>query len=341
MQNIAIVGFKFMGTTHAQVLQSLDHANLAAIVDRNPSQAAEYQKSLGLKLPVYPSLKSLLSEVEVDAIDICVPTDAHLGVALEAISAGKHLFCEKPLTLNMEDAQTLCEAVQHGGVMAQVGHCIRFWPEYQALAGLVQSRIEGKLLSLDMKRRSARPPNNGRNWLNHEECSGGAALDLHIHDTDFISSLFGTPQAVTSIGTKDETGWSQIHTLYHYEDVAAAAEGGWNSPSTWEFQMAFRAVFERATVDYDSRSRPTLSITREGEETQPLPFGATPLDQSASGLGNITDLGGYRNELGYFIDCLERGESPLIATPEQAMESLRIVLAEIQSAELGRTIRLS
>jgi predicted dehydrogenase len=340
MQRIAIVGFKFMGSTHAQIYHKHPTAELSAIVDRNPDRATCNLEKLGLRVPVYPSLEALLNVEEIDVVDICAPTDVHLEFCLQAIAARKHLFCEKPIALNLIDAEKICQAVADGGIFAQVGHCIRFWPEYQALTKLIQSGSAGKLLGLGLQRRSARPPFGNKNWLNDPTRSGGAALDLHIHDTDYIFSLFGMPPAVTSVGLKDERGWSAIQTIYHYDHMAIAAEGSWTSPENWNFQMAFHAEFERATVEFDSRREPTLTITREGEITKSLSFDVPTLECSHSGLGNISALGGYQNELAYFIDCLEKGKRPQIATPEQARDTLRIVLSEIESAEMGCTVSL-
>jgi predicted dehydrogenase len=177
------------------------------------------------------------------------------------------------------------------------------------------------------------------NWVNDESISGGAAFDLHVHDTDFVHHLLGKPKAVTAVGTKDSTGWSQIFTTYHFDDVAVTAEGGWNYPAKWGFQMSFEAVFENAAVEFDSRKNPTLTIVEKSRERRALAFKAPRVKGSASG-GNVSALGGYYNELRYFIDCLEAGRDPEIATPTQGVESVRTVRAEIKSATLGRTVRL-
>ena len=337
---VAIVGFSFMGTTHAQAYQALADADLVAVVARDKVRAADNLGRLNLKNPVYSSLSELLASEDVDAIDICTPTDLHADFALEAIAAGKHVFCEKPLALDPQDAERICVAVEERGVFAQVGHCIRFWPEYQALTKLVRSGSAGRILSLSLERRGARPSLGVANWLNDPTRSGGAAMDLHIHDTDLVLDLFGRPQAVTSTGTQDAFGWSQIHTIYHYADVAVAADGGWNSPENWGFKMAFQAVFERAVLEYDCRRTPTLCITNEKGNAMPHPFETPFRAESVSGLGNLSSLGGYYNELAYFINCIANNCRPEIATPAQARDAVKLVWSEIASAAERRTISL-
>ncbi|MFA6286181.1 MAG: hypothetical protein WC661_02260 [Opitutaceae bacterium] len=168
----------------------------------------------------------------------------------------------------------------------------------------------------------------------------GAALDLHIHDTDFVLHLLGTPPAVFARGTRDQGGWSHIFTHYLYPDVVVQAEGGWNYPDQWGFQMAFQAVFEHGAVEYDSGATPTLRLVRTGGKPEPLPY--VPAGGQASGTtGNLSSLGGYANELAAFLDCVATRRAPALATLSQSTESLRVVLAELASVESGSPVNLS
>ena len=339
MQNIAIVGLGFMGTMHAQIYQQLRNATLVAVVDHHQARARQALKKLGLKARVFATLGDMLAGCEVDAVDICLPTDLHAAFAFKAIAAGKHVFCEKPLALNLSDARKIVVAAKKAGVFFQVGHCIRFWPEYMAFAAFVRSGKAGRLLSLSLQRRAARPTYSEGNWLNKPVRSGGAALDLHIHDTDFVHHLLGKPAAVTSVGTKDKTGWSHIFTTYHFKDVAVTAEGGWNYPAGWGFQMAFQAVFERGAVEFDSGASPSLVVTLGNGAKHALPFKNPGAGESSTGAGNLSSLGGYYNELEAFVSSLQKKQPPKVATGDQAAESLATALAEIQSAATGRTVK--
>ena len=340
MQTIIIVGFGFMGGMHAQVYSKLSRAKLVAVVDSNEANAKANLKQLGLGVPVYADLDEALAKHRADVVDICLPTPAHAEFVRRALRAGKDVFCEKPFAASHREALALATAAERAGRKIQVGQCVRFWPEYQAFFDFVRTGRAGRLLSLSMQRRSGRPTYSMGDWLNQGRLSGGAALDLHIHDTDFVHHLLGRPDAVTSVGTKDATGWSHIFTTYHFPGTAVTAEGGWNYPSHWGFQMAFQAVCERGTVEYDSAATPTLVAILKRGAKRPLAFREPRAGRSASGVGNVSTLGGYFNELKYFVDCLERGQAPKLATPRQAAESVRTVLAEIRSAASGRTVKL-
>ena len=340
MQKIAIIGLGFMGTMHAQIYKQLCDASLVAVVDKQLVKAKRDLAKLGIEAAVFGTFEEMIQSREVDVVDVCLPTDLHAPFALKAISAGKHLFCEKPLALTKADGKKIAAAAKKAGVFFQVGQCIRFWPEYLAFEAFVKSRKAGKLLSLSLQRRAGRPAYSTDDWLNDSKRSGGAALDLHIHDTDFVHHLLGKPVAVTSAGTRDKTGWSHIFTTYHFKNVAVTAEGGWNYPANWGFQMAFQAVFERGAVEFDSGASPTLMATLGNSKKQPLPFKTSGAGESKTGAGNLSSLGGYYNELSAFVEHLEKKKAPKVATGDQAAESLATVLAEIQSASTGRTVKL-
>jgi len=340
MQNIILTGFGFMGTMHAQIYDKLKQARIAAVVDTATDKAAASMRELGVEAPLFEDLKTALAEAEADVVDICLPTDLHLENALAAIAAGKHLFCEKPLALSAADGRTIAEAASDTGVTAQVGQCIRFWPEYVAFKKFVESGKAGKLLSFTLQRRSALPTHSMDQWILDPRRSGGAALDLHVHDTDFILYLLGKPQAVRSLTPSEEPGASQIFTQYVYDDVSVTAECGWNYPPNWGFQMAFQAVFENGAIEYDSGADSTLTVTVGKGKKKPLPYRNPSVGSSSTGTGNISALGGYFNELQSFIRALEAKRAPETATLEDAAESLEVVRAELKSAKTGKSVKL-
>jgi predicted dehydrogenase len=337
---VAIVGFGFMGQMHARVYQALPGVEIISIVDPFPA-AAEVAAGMDLRCPLLPSIEALFARGNADVIDICLPTDLHADAIIAAARAGRHVFCEKPLALTIEQATRALEEVARAGVALQVGQCIRFWPEYQALEEFVKSGDGGKLVSLGLQRRASAPAYSRENWLHQAKRSGGAALDLHIHDTDFVHHLLGPPRAVHSVGRQQQGAWTRVFTHYLFDSVAVTAEGAWDMPPNWGFQMAFQAVFENAVIEYDSRATPTLYLTLGDGPRAPMPFAKPQLEASGPSTGNLSDLGGYFNELRYFCECLGAQRKPAIATGEQALESLRTAMAEIESLETGRIVNRS
>jgi predicted dehydrogenase len=338
---VGIVGFGFMGQMHARVYQALPNVEIVGIAD-DYAGAQTVAAQLGIKAILKPSLTSLLQAVDVDVVDVCLPTDLHSQTVIEAARAVKHIFCEKPLALEIAEAEEALREVEKSGVALQVGQCIRFWPEYQALEQFMKSGRGGKLISLSLQRRASSPSYSRDNWLQQSKRSKGAALDLHIHDTDYVLHLLGKPQAVHSVGRQQSGAWSHLFTNYLFDDIAVTAEGGWDLPPQWGFQMAYQATFENAALEFDSRwaPMPSLYLTLGEGKREPLTLEKPKIAAAEGTGGNISDLGGYYNELAYFCEQLSLGKKPQIATGPQALESLRTVLAEIESATTGKVIDL-
>ncbi|TVR54865.1 MAG: gfo/Idh/MocA family oxidoreductase [Puniceicoccaceae bacterium] len=338
---VAILGFGFMGKMHAQVFQALPGVELAAVVTGRPPRARAWLKKAGTEVPVYDDHETVLADPTIDAVDVCLPTDLHESRVVAALRAGKHVFCEKPLASTLKECAAMVEEAERAGTVFMVGHCLRFWPEYQAFADFVWKGRAGRLLSLTLRRAVGRPAYSTGNWLLDTERSLGSAFDLHIHDTDFVLHLLGRPAAVASTGVKDEAGWSQIFTRYEYPDgPLVQAEGGWIFPPKWDFRMDFRAVFENGAVAYDSAASPTLTYAIGNGAPKPLAFREPPAGESRETGGNVSSLGGYMNELAAFVEAVRLGRPPPTATGREAMESVEVVLAEIRSAEHERPIRL-
>lgn len=208
-----------------------------------------------------------------------------------------------------------------------IAHCIRVWPEYAILKRTVTEGSLGRLLSINLTRYGAFPTWSRDNWLADESRSGGGALDMHIHDTDFALYLLGRPDSLASWGTVDERGVSQIFTTGTWGGAVAHLQGGWNLPASAPFRMAFRAIFERGLAIFDNGS---LTLYEEGKDPV-VP--EVPKMQAAGAGGNISDLGGYYFELEYFYKCLGENEPPHLMSPESARESLAVALEEIRQVK--------
>lgn len=326
-----------MGGMHAQIYGQLPEAEIVAVVDPDLDAARAKMADLGMEARLFATLSEALASVEADFVDVCFPTFLHEEAVLEAIAAGKDVFCEKPLATSEQGGEAMVAAAESAGITFMVGHCIRFWPEYVAFKQLVDSGKAGRLLSLTMQRRSARPTYSKDNWLQDAGKSCGAALDLHIHDTDFVLHLLGRPASVQSHGVRDDAGWSHIITHYQYDGgPEIQAEGGWNYPNEWGFQMAFQAVFEGGSMEYDSNATPTTRIIIGAAAPVEAEMPKAEAGESQLGEGNLSDLGGYLLELTHFIECLETGSKPETSTGTDALASLKTTFAEIRSAESGQ-----
>jgi predicted dehydrogenase len=264
----------------------------------------------------------LINLKDVDVVDVCVPTTQHVEVAIEAIKAGKHVLCEKPLARTSSDAERIAAAARSAKGMFMPAMCMRFWPQWVWLKKAVAEKRYGKVLGATFRRVASMPAG----WYRDGKISGGAALDLHIHDTDFIQHLFGMPRAVTSRGYSKTSGEiDHIATQFLYDEVPlVVAEGGWCLQDGYGFTMQYTVNFERATADYDLAREQPLKLT-SGGKTEPIDAGP--------GFG-------YAAELRYFLDCVSKGERPSVVTADDGVRSIRIVEAEVSSARSGETVKV-
>ncbi len=335
MISFVIQGLGFMGQVHAHCLREASNATLVGIVETDRARADAFLREAGMgELPVSDSLDGLPEETQIDVVDICLPTDLHRAAAEAAFTRGCHVFCEKPLALNEADGEAIRTAAARAGRQLMVGHCLRFWPEYTALKGMIDSAEAGRLLALNLFRRAPHPDYTIGNWANAPERCLGAALDLHIHDTDMIHFLLGNPEAVTSSGVWLPTGLDHIQTQYHYPGCAVQAEGGWNYPKERPFQMGYSALFERGSVDFDTGAAVPFRKCLQEELTGPENKEGSILMENSDGLL------AYRRQLEYFADCIESGTPVTINSGADAMASLRTVLAEVESAKNKQPVRL-
>jgi len=336
MVKVAIVGAGFMGGMHAQVYRNLNKARLAAIVDSDSEKAGLLADKY--KATAYSSLEELLNQEDIDAIDICLPTFLHKEYVIKASRAGKDILCEKPIALTVKDAEEMIQAVKKAKVKLMIAQVIRFWQEYVELKKIHQAGELGRLLSITLTRLSPTPTWAWDNWLADAERSGGALLDLHIHDTDYLLYLLGKPLSLASRVSTGRLKYAHVFTTFAFPDnVIVFTEGGWDMPDNFPFTMAYTALFEKGAVEFNSRNEKTLAIYRPGKEVE-CPTVKSELETTVSGEGNIADLGGYFSEIKYFIDCLENNEEPTEASPQSARDSLEIALSEMKSADSGKII---
>jgi predicted dehydrogenase len=326
-----------MGRTHYEAYQEIAGATVVAVADQDPKRAqgdlagtAGNVLAGGLRqLPMEKirgttSGSELIAMRDVDVVDVCVPTNYHVDFCLEALRAGKHVVCEKPLARTSSDAERIAAAARESKGAFMPAMCMRFWPEWAWLKRAVVEKRYGPVRSATFRRVAQMPGG----WYRDGAISGGAALDLHIHDTDFVQFLFGMPTAVSSRGYSRATGEiDHLSTQFFFDDVPlVTAEGGWAFSDGYGFTMQYTVNFETATADFDlSRGAgKTLRLTQYGK--------CEPVD-AGKGFG-------YAHELRYFLECVAKGDKPSIVTADDAVRSVRLVEAEVKSARTGEFVRL-
>ncbi len=319
MLKIGLIGCGFMGMMHANCYKALPDVEVVAVADIRREKAEEIAN--GTQATIYGDGMDLIQQANVDIIDICLPTYLHAEYALAAMDKVKYLFVEKPVTLTVEESDTLLRKQKQTGCQVQIGQVIRFWDEYVALRDIVKSGKYGKVVNANFRRISPTPDWGWEDWLRTPRLSGGAAQDLHIHDVDYVLSLFGEPNRLYSVKNTRGEQHSYVNTLFSYPDFAVSVEGTWGLPATHPFQATFRVVFENGVVENDGGK----FMRYTADTAEEIVIAKKQIEGAATG-GNISDLGGYYNELLYFTTCAKTGAAVEQATLSNAAASLKFLL---------------
>ncbi|MBI4661713.1 MAG: Gfo/Idh/MocA family oxidoreductase [Verrucomicrobia bacterium] len=340
MINAGFVGLGFMAATHVKAYRQIPGVKIAAIC--NPSgrrldgDLSDVTGNIGgtdaVKLDMnevkaYRNYADLLADTSIDLIDVCTHTQSHLTYAMEALQAGKHVLCEKPLARTSKLAREIAEASARAKGFFMPAMCLRFWPEWSWLQKAIETKQFGKVLGARF-RRVAEPPGWGQKHFFDGKQSGGALLDLHIHDVDFVQFCFGRPRSVFATGYSKFSG-AVDHVVAQYEVESGAsvhAEGGWAMTPGFGFNMSYTVNFENATADYDfSRSPDALKLFETGQAARTV---------------KCEGPDGFVGELTHLLDAIRSGRPPSVVNVRDGVSAVEICEAEEESITTGKPIRL-
>ena len=246
MIRVGLLGAGLIGRVHARAYSQIESARLVAVADIDHGAANQVAAEHGAR--AYYAIEALLADPEIDTVDVCLPTYLHEQAVVGAAGAGKHVLCEKPIARSLAEADRMLEAVEGSGVTAMIAQVVRFSPQYVAIKECLERGDLGRPLAA-VAARLAAPPNWAR-WFQCPQLSGGAALDLHVHDLDYLFHLFGQPERVFAVGSQSAAGaWDHVLTTLDYGDKAATAEASYMMPTRFPFTTTFRLLGEKGCIE--------------------------------------------------------------------------------------------
>jgi predicted dehydrogenase len=325
---IAILGGGFMGSAHAGNYQALgDRVRVKTVASRPSQRARRVAESVGAELT--PDLEAAIRDPDVDAVDICLPTSQHRAFAERALGAGKHVFLEKPIALTLDDADAIVAAAERSGRILMVGMVLRFWPEYVELQRRVAAGELGRARAVSTFRLS--PPADWNDWMADRSLSGGAAVDLLIHDFDQMNWLLGTPRTVTA----SEPAPGHLHALIEYDGAAAIGEGSMAMPRSYPFSSSIRVLGEEGVAEYAFSATPVEGEGNIGASASARGLRLYPREGDPATVP-VESADPWGPEIAEFVSCVEQSRHPEQGTGEQATLALRVSLAANRSLETGR-----
>ncbi|MBV9866378.1 MAG: Gfo/Idh/MocA family oxidoreductase [Abitibacteriaceae bacterium] len=267
MVKVGIIGIGFMGVTHFKALQQVKGARVTAISTRDPKKlngdwrsikgnfgdAGGQQDLAGIAR--YAEIDDLLADPNIDLVNICLPTHLHRAITIQALQTGKHVLVEKPIALTLKDADAMIAAATKAKRLLMVGQVLRFFPAFAEAHALVQSGKYGALRGAHLKRIISTPRWAADDHFEDISKSGGPALDLHIHDTDFVHYVAGVPQRVQSTGVVAKNGaitYLQTQYLYAGGGPCITCQSGAIATPSLMFEHGYDIYLEKATLQYNN-----------------------------------------------------------------------------------------
>ncbi|SDO28709.1 Predicted dehydrogenase [Paenibacillus sp. yr247] len=330
MLRIGLIGLGFMGRTHLENYVRLEAEgvpiHVVALCDidieklkGNAAAGNINTGSSGIDFDLYnkyTSVAEMIEKEQLDCVDITLPTFLHRDISIQCLNHGLHVLCEKPMAMNADECQDMIQAAEASGKQLMIGQCLRFWPAYEYLKQLVDNQTFGNVLGGYFYRGGGTPTWGA--WLTQKDKSGGALLDMHVHDIDMIHWLFGKPESVSSLARNvvPGSGYDVVSTNYLYEDGKVInAQVDWTLQGDYGFEMQFRVNFEKGNVVFHGDS---LQVNvNEGPGFRP----------------ELSAEMGYYHEIKYFVETLIHGKSISTATSFSTMGSIEIAEAEMESAD--------
>ena len=243
-------------------------------------------------------------------------------MAKAVLVKGRHLMVEKPVARSHIQGLEILALAQASQCFVMLGMCLRYWPAWVYLKQAIDEQRYGGFKSLFLERLSSFP--DGVFYRDSQQC-GGALLDLHIHDVDFIRHCLGRPTGAFSRGNVGLSGGvDHVYSQYMFDgelkDAVVTAQGGWSMAPGFPFNMSYTANFERATLVYQLSADETLNVYGEGEAK------AISL---APGMG-------YEHEIKHMVRAVLAGETTDIEALCSAVDGLAIIEAEALSIASGQ-----
>lgn len=332
MLKTAIIGLGAMGKGHLDIQLRLEEEGYPlkvvalADVDKNKfvnSESKHNIKGVGdkqvdfSKFHCYTDIKQMLETEELDMVTIALPNFLHCEYVCMALECGVNVLCEKPMAPTLAECQKMIDTAKRTGKELMIAHVVRFGEKYSIIKKYVKEGILGDLLSAYFFRGSDTPTHSHQGWQIDRKRGGGAHMDQHIHDTDMVVDLFGTPNAVVSQGKIhfEGGGYDSISTTYFYDHCRPIiANNDWMLKGS-EFFATSRIEFVNGTVTNDQTG--FHIVTRDGKDITP----------------EYTEEDGYYLETKYFADVLLGKFKNIDNAPESSMETIRVALAEERSCD--------
>ncbi|MGI6109448.1 MAG: inositol 2-dehydrogenase [Eubacteriaceae bacterium] len=333
MINVGIIGAGRIGKVHAtSICNKVKDANVKTIADPFMSEeTAAWAKGMGIANAV-KDYHEILNDPEIDAVLICSSTDTHSPISVEAIKAGKHVFCEKPIDHDINKIQDVVDALEGTDLKYQVGFNRRFDHNFAALQKAVADGKIGTPEIIKITSRDPEPPS-----LDYVKVSGGMFMDMTIHDFDmarflsgsdaeevYVQSAVNVDPAIGEAGDVD----TAVITIKMKNGALVVIDNCRRAAYGYDQRAEVFGSKGMAKIENDSESNISISGDSDVQSEKPLFFF----------LERYMDA--YANEITQFVDSIENNK-PACLNVQDGLEPVLMAMAAKKSVEENRPVKIS
>lgn len=333
---VCVIGVGRAGMVHARNFRwHVPYAELVALVDIDEERARAVARDLDLGKHFYTDLEQALRAVSFDAVVITTPTFTHARLALLAAEAGKHIFCEKPMALTLEECDQMIEAAHRAGVVLQIGFMRRFDPPFvEAKRQIDEGAIGRPLIVRTLTRGPGLPPE----WAHDIRFSNGMLAEVNSHDFDTVRWL-GGGEFINIFARAGAFKVPEIRQrypdFYDTATVSIALDNGTMGmidgicPADYGYDARAEVVgTEGVLVIGTLQAQPVSRVTKSGNVVAPrIPSWPVRFAQA------------YLAEATHFVECIREGKQPLVGGRDGRC-ALEGVLAANRSIQTGVPVSL-
>jgi predicted dehydrogenase len=326
---IGVIGTGTMGKLHLDAWSKINTVSIVAILGRDIEVVDQLSETYECK--PFTDIEEFLN-TDVDVIDICLPTHLHKEYVTKTAQKGKHIICEKPLALDLDECSEVLEICRKCNVQLFVGHTLRFFPEYKQAHDLIKRGAIGEPGVVRLSRGGPFPQGKA-SWYHDKAKSGGVILDLGIHDLDWVRWTFGEVERVmarqvSKMGQDGNPIEYALVTLRMQSGTIANIELSWAKKA---FESAYEIAGNKGMIAHNDQKSYPIKVELLNDEKQNGVKVAVP-----ESIGTKTPL---QQQLEHFTKCLENEENPLV-TAEDAVKAVEIAIAAIESVKSGQPVSL-
>lgn len=329
---IAFAGTGYISKFHAQAAHNLG-LEMVAVVNHKKDSMIEFGKRFNISRQ-YTDVETMLNDGNVDAFVVGTPNYLHCSQTIAALNAGVHVMVEKPMAMNAQEAEKMCEAAEKSGALLMVAHCWRFDPEVLWLKE--QSSKLGKIIRT--KGYGVHTNWGPSGWFTQKNLAGGGAMaDMGIHALDTARFLLGDPKPVSvyaKIGTYyqnfdvDDTGV----VLVEWDNGAISYfESGWWQPHADGSQAATQLY---GTRGFGQIFPAKLEIPNVQDQKIDVIEAGLQFQREEDAIQNL-----YDTQLKYFVECIEKNQIPNPGGLEGFM-NMKVVDTAYDSARTGKVVEI-